>query len=60
MQPLSVIVGMLARLIIIISEVRRFILTGLVCVNCVNCGCPAWADALNAHRIICPITLLQT
>ncbi|KUM63964.1 hypothetical protein ACN42_g3113 [Penicillium freii] len=45
MQPLSGIVGVLARLIIV-SEVRRFTLAGT---GCVNCGRPAWADALNAH-----------
>lgn len=56
MQPLSVVVGMLAGLITIM-EASRFILAGT---GCVNCGHPAWADSLNAHHIICPITLLQT
>lgn len=56
MQPLSVIVGVLARLIIV-SGVRR---STLASTGCVNCGRPAWADALNAHLFICPIILLQT
>lgn len=56
MQPLSAIVGVLARLIIV-SEVRRFTLAGT---GRVKCGCAAWADALNAHLFICPIILLQT